>query len=85
MPRFIRLRALPWLTAAQAGFLLRQNYARMSDREREKLKSLLRDSRGWPGNLTDRERKELRRLVGQLDLVGVARDSMPIPGRSRKQ
>ncbi len=86
MPRFTRLRALPWLTAAQVGFLLRQNYVHMSDRERDKLKALLRDSRGWPGNLTDRERKELLRLLGRLDPVGVARNSFPFPGgRSRKQ
>lgn len=76
-----RVRAVPWLLAAQAALELHQHWQKLSDRERTRLRHLLRDSRGWPGNLSAAERRELIRLVGKLDLPGVGRSALPLPGR----
>jgi hypothetical protein len=39
------------------------------------------------GNLSEKERRELRKLVGKLDLKGMSRELLPLmrPGRKRKR
>ncbi|HLM49822.1 MAG TPA: hypothetical protein VK279_04680 [Solirubrobacteraceae bacterium] len=58
---------IPWAMLLELGrwvyFHGRTAYARLNEHERQELPRLLRQSRGRPGNLTDRERSELRRIV----------------------
>jgi hypothetical protein len=77
-----RLKALPWATVAQAGLVIARRWRALSGNDRARLARLLRDSGGRPGNLRPKERKELRKLAGKLDLKGMSRELMTL-GRGR--
>jgi len=65
-----RVKALPWLALLQASVILGERWRALSDKDRARLTRLMRESRGRLGNLSVKERDELRRLVGKLDLKG---------------
>jgi hypothetical protein len=65
-----RVKALPWLALVQASVILGERWRALSDKDRARLTGLLRESRGRLGNLSVKERDELRRLVAKLDLKG---------------
>jgi len=69
-----RLKALPWAVALQAVMAIGKRWRALSQKERARVATLLRDSGGRPGNLSAKERKELQRLGGKLDLKGLARE-----------
>jgi hypothetical protein len=79
-----RLRTVPWVFLLQAGAVLRSHWRSLSRKDRTRVTTLLRTSRGRPGNLSAKEREELRALVGKLDLKAIARDLAPL-GRPRKK
>lgn len=62
-----RIRALPWVAIfASARFLYergREFWKNLSDRERSELGSLVRQSKGRRGNLTNGEYDRLKNLV----------------------
>ncbi|WP_320671448.1 hypothetical protein [Patulibacter defluvii] len=68
--RVVGRKVIPWLLLLD---LLRETHAhwqdQLSERERRRLTELLRQSRGRPGNLTERQRREVRELASKLDLV----------------
>jgi hypothetical protein len=78
-----RLRAVPWLALAQASVAIGRRWRSLSAKERARLARLARESRGRPGNLSPRQRLELRRLVRKLDLRGIARELGPLAWRGR--
>ena len=85
MPRVIpRFRAVPWMLTLQATLVAGEHWRLLSERERQRLLQLLRDARGWPGNLTAKERQELKRLVAKLDVPGIGRDLLPLARRPKK-
>jgi hypothetical protein len=60
----------------------------LSAKDRARLARLLRESRGRPRALGVKEREELRRLVGKLDLRRMGGELLPIVsgrGRGRKR
>ena len=63
--------------------VLGRRWTALSKKDRERLTRLVRESRGRLGNLSTRERSELRRLVGKLDVKRMSRDLLPLvrPGR----
>jgi hypothetical protein len=67
----------------QAVIVLGRRWTALSKKDRERLTRLVRESRGRLGNLSARERSELRRLVGKLDVKRLSRDLLPLvrPGR----
>jgi hypothetical protein len=73
-----RLRAVPWALLAQAGVVVGRRWTALSGKERARLASLLRSSRGRMSNLSLRERNELRKLVSKLDLKGAGRELRPL-------
>ena len=73
-----RLRALPWAGLLQVGYLVGRRVSELSSRDRERLGALLHDSRGLPQNLGEKERRELRKLVGKLDLGSIGREALPL-------
>jgi hypothetical protein len=79
-----RLKALPWVTALQAIVLVGRRWRSLSEKDRVRLGHLVRDSQGRVGNLSSKERAELRKLVGKLDLRGLAGDlAALVRGRGR--
>jgi hypothetical protein len=66
------VRALPWALLLQAALLIGRRWRALSAKDRARLALLLRHSRGRVGNLSVRERLELRRLIGKLQLRGLA-------------
>ena len=83
-----RLRALPWAALLQGGVVVTRRLRGLSGRDRARLLTLIRDSRGWPGRLGERERSELRKLLGKLDLRAMGRELAPLArrgGRGRKR
>jgi len=83
-----RLKAIPWAVMARVSVVIGQRWIALSAKERERIPRLVRESRGRPGNLTAGERKELRKLVGKLDLRGAGRELLPLVrgarGRGRR-
>ncbi len=80
-----RVKALPWLMLLQVGVVVGKRWSALSQKERERLTYLLRESRGRMGNLSTRERNELRRLSRKLDLGGVGRELLALMrGGSRR-
>jgi hypothetical protein len=69
-----RLKALPWAALLQGGVVIGKRWRALSSKERDRLARLLRDSGGRPSNLSEKERKELRKLAGKLDLRGLGRE-----------
>jgi hypothetical protein len=67
-----RLKALPWALVLQAGLVVGKRWRALSTSDRARIARLLRDSGGRPANLRPKERKELRKLAGKLDLRPVA-------------
>jgi hypothetical protein len=81
-----RIKALPWAAALQAGMVVGDRWRRLSEKDRLRVRSLLRQSGGRPGNLTSKERRELRQLAGKLDLKGMGRELLPLArGRGRRR
>jgi hypothetical protein len=76
-----RTKSLPWAAALQAGMVLRSRWRGLSQKDRDRLIRLMRDSRGRLSNLSGRERSELRRLVAKADLKGIGRDLLALRGR----
>ncbi len=78
-----RLKALPWATLARGGFVVGRRWRTLSEKERARLAELVRESRGRPGNLGAKQRKELRTLVDKLDPKRMGRELLPLLGRGR--
>ena len=80
-----RLKALPWAALARVGVVMGKRWTALSQKERERLTRLVRESGGRPGNLSAGERKELRKLVGKLDLKGAGRELLPLVRGGRRK
>ena len=78
-------RAIPWALALQALVVVGRRVASLSSRDRNRLLDLLRESRGWPGRLGERDRAELRKLVGKLDMRSMARELVPLARGTRRR
>jgi hypothetical protein len=80
------VRAVPWVTLAQITVIVGRRWAALSARERARFAGLLRKSSGRPGNLSVRERLELRKLAHKLDVRGMGSELMALRrGRSRRR
>jgi len=80
--------ALPWAALLRTAAVLGKRWGALTAKERGRLAGLVRASGGRPGNLSTRERKELRKLVRKLDLQGAARELAGVfrgRGRWRKR
>ena len=80
------MKALPWAILLQAGLVIGKRWRALSEKDRARLARLLRDTGGRPGNLRPKERKELRKLAGKLDLKGASRELLGVarPRRGRR-
>ncbi len=79
------MKGLPWLLLLQAAVVLGKRWSALSAKDRARLARLLRQSKGRTGNLSVRERLELRRLARKLDIQGASRELLPLMRRGRKR
>jgi hypothetical protein len=68
---------------AQVGVVLARRWRALSNKDRARLTRLARASRGRPGNLSLKERAELRALVRKLELKGIVGELYAITRRRR--
>ena len=80
-----RMKSLPWLLLLQAAVVLGKRWSAVSAKDRARLARLVRQSKGRAGNLSARERAELRRLSRKLDIQGASRELLPLIRRGRKR
>jgi hypothetical protein len=69
-----RVKALPWAALLQAAVVIGRRWRALSEKDRARLTRLVRDSQGRLGNLSTKERAELRKLAGKLELKSIGRD-----------
>ncbi|MGH2833232.1 MAG: hypothetical protein ACRDK2_10705 [Solirubrobacteraceae bacterium] len=79
--KLARARALPWASVMQLGVLAAKRWQRLSSGERKRLLTLLRNSRGRLSNLSVKERAELGKLAGKLDIKEAGRDLLSVIAR----
>jgi tellurite resistance protein len=74
-----------WLLAAAEVVVAVRNHVtdRLTARERQRMLQIVRSSKGRPANLSDRERKELRALLGKVEPADLAKKvaTSPFAGR----
>jgi hypothetical protein len=80
-----RLKALPWAALLQAGLALGERWRALSEKDRTRLTQLVRQSRGRVGNLSARDRDELRKVVRKLDLRAMGREMLPLVRGGRRK
>jgi hypothetical protein len=66
--------AVPWLFVARAAMIVSRRWNALSSKERARMGELVRESRGRVSNLSVKQRLELRKLAGKLDLKGMTRE-----------
>jgi hypothetical protein len=79
-----RARTLPWAALLQVGVIVGKRWTALSAKERARLAQLVRESRGRVGNLSVRERLELRKLARKLDVKGMGRELLPLVRGKRR-
>jgi hypothetical protein len=63
--------AVPWLAIVRGAMIVGRRWNSLSGKERARLAELVRESRGRTSNLSVKQRLELRKLAGRLDLKGM--------------
>ena len=69
-----RVKDLPWALLLQMGLVLGKRWRSLSAKDRTRLTELTRESRGRLDNLSAKERRELKKLVGKLHPKRTARE-----------
>jgi hypothetical protein len=85
MSKLKRVKALPWAFLLQGGAVAGKRWRSLSAKDRGRITDLIRRSRGVPGNLSVRERAELKKLIGKLDIKAAAGDLLSLLGTRRKR
>lgn len=79
------VKGLPWPALAGATLAIGKRWRALSEKERARLLSLLREMGVRPDRLSDKQRKELHKLLGKLDLRGLSGDVSRLVRRVRKR
>jgi tellurite resistance protein len=78
-----------WLLAAAEVVVAVRNHVadRLTERERKRMVEIVRSSKGRPSNLSDRERRELKALLGKIEAGVLAKKvaTSPFAGRVRRR
>lgn len=67
LPGLRRIPLARLVLLAELGMLAKIHYERLTPAERRRIVLLLKEARGWPQNLPERERKELNKLVAKVE------------------
>jgi hypothetical protein len=77
-----------WLLAVAEVLVAVRNHLsdRLSEQDRRRLVEIVRTSHGRPANLSDRERRDLRELIGKIEPAELAKTvaSSGLGGRLRR-
>jgi hypothetical protein len=76
-------KAVPWALLLEVAAVARDHWQGLPERDRARLSELIRKSRGRRGNLSKRERDDVRRILGKLDYKAMGKDLVPFVGRAR--
>ncbi len=76
---------LPWAAIAGALVAVGKRWRSLSEKERSRLMALVRQSGVRPDRLSDKQRKELRKLLAKLDLRGLSGDVARLARGVRKR
>jgi hypothetical protein len=85
MPRLLPFRGAPWMLVLEGAFIAREHWQHLDPQERDRLRELIRKSKGRPSNLATHERDEFKRLVAKLDVPGIGREMIPFVGKRRRR
>jgi hypothetical protein len=70
---------------AELAMLAKIHFERLSPAERRRLVLLLKEAKGWPQNLSEREQRELKKLVAKVEPKVLANEAVerfsPLAGR----
>jgi hypothetical protein len=77
-------RAIPWLVLLELAQAAQRHWNHLTPGERAHLTALIKKSAGRPGNLTARDKDDVKRLVGKMDVPGMGRDLLPHARRLRR-
>jgi hypothetical protein len=69
--RVDKAKALPWAALLQGVVVVGRRWKGLSASDRQRIKELLAESGGRVNTLSAKQRKELRKLAGKLDLKGI--------------
>ena len=87
LPGLKRLPLARLVILAEVAILAKAHLERLSPGERRRLVVLVRDARGRPSNLTERERSELEALIAKVEPKAFASRAAekfsPLPSRRR--
>jgi hypothetical protein len=72
--KLARVKDLPWALLLQMGVVLGRRWRSLSAKDRERLTRLTRESQGRLSNLSEKQRKELKKLVGKLEPKRTSRE-----------
>jgi hypothetical protein len=72
--KLARVKDLPWALLLQMGVVLGRRWRSLSTKDRERLTRLTRESQGRLSNLSEKQRKELKKLVGKLEPKRTSRE-----------
>ena len=86
--KLARLGRIQWLLVFEAARMAHGHLMDVtSPQDRRKVQDILKRTKGMPQNLTERDKAELKRIAGKLDLGRLARDLGPslLRGRGRRR
>jgi hypothetical protein len=86
--RVEKAKAFPWAAILQAVVVVGRRWRGLSPKDRERVKALLAESGGRLNTLSSKQRRELRKLAGKLDLKGMGKELMAlraVRGRRRRR
>ena len=85
LPGLRRMPLARLVLLAELGMLAKIHFERLSPAERRRLVVLVRDAKGWPQNLSEREQRELKKLVAKVEAKAFANEAVerfsPLGGR----
>ena len=75
-----RLRAIQWMVLLDVAIVARERWTRLDASERRRLTEIARNA----NHLSKRDRVDLRRIIGKLELVDAGREVLPLIGHRGK-
>jgi hypothetical protein len=84
MFRITRFRTMPWLLLLETAWTVQRHLRENLDPDdRRRVADIARRTKGDPRQVTDRERADLKKIAGKVDLPGLGRSLLPY-GRRRR-
>ena len=84
MPALTRFRTLPWLALIDVARTTKAHLdEHLSEKDRKRVAAIARRTKGDVRKLTEREKADLKRIGGDLNVALLARNLVPAAGRMR--